>query len=207
MLIRRLILAIAPIALMMNCAGMRLDTHVRKTSPNGRYSVELKRWKERKQNGTDYLTHVKIDYFKGTNLIFSEERQDEDQFERSVDESTQTMDWVAENVVRISRVLSSQPYNDQLIVLNNTGEPLKYIGVSYGKYQAFLSFDLPPKSKLILPASPDFRTDGTSNYFVGYAGRTDSGRRFEGTLEAKPRSSPADGPLQLEISVNLSDLQ
>ena len=82
-----------------------------------------------------------------------------------------------------------------------------YVGISYGKYQHFRLFDVMPGSQLKILALPDFKQDGTSNYFLGYAGRSQSGKRIEGTKESEQRKSPTDGPIKFEINVNERDLR
>ena len=190
-----------------SCGALRPDDTVKKVSPSGAYKVELRLWQERKKGTTDYLDHIKLDYFKGQQIIYSEQMEDEDVYERSVRESSENIDWVADNVLRMGTDPSGQPFNDEFIIRNNTNESLKYVGISYGKYQHFRLFDVAPGSQLRIQALPDFKQDGTSNYFLGYAGRTESGKRIEGTKESKQRKSPADGPMKFEIPINATDLQ
>ncbi len=81
------------------------------------------------------------------------------------------------------------------------------MNVSYGKFETFRVFDLPPSSQITLRGSPGFKPDGSSNWFLGYGGMAQSGKRFEGTMEGRQRKSPADGLLKFQIQINAKDLQ
>ena len=183
------------------------EYHVEKKSPNGLYRVTVE-LRHGKPTGTlEYTEQLKIQYIKGQEIIGTYETVNSDQYEDSLREGVQVVEWVADNVLRIGRDRSDQPFNDELIVSNNTEESIKYFGVSYGKYESFRVFDLPPKSQVRLRASPEFKPDRSSNYFLGYGGRTQSGKKFEGTMEAQQRKSPADGPLKFNITIKTSDLR
>lgn len=101
----------------------------------------------------------------------------------------------------MGRDRSKQPFYDELIVSNNTGERIKYLSVSYG--EMFLVFDLTPSSQIKLLASSEFDRSGTlSNYSLGYSGETESGKKFVDTIENKRRGSFADGRLEFQIMIN-----
>jgi hypothetical protein len=95
--------------------------------------------------------------------------------------------------------------SNQLVISNNTGEPLKHMGVSCGKYENFYIFDLPPNSQLTLYLSPGLNPNTSKNYLLGYGGETQSGKKFEGVLEKK--KPPAGKSVRLAISVTAQDLK
>jgi hypothetical protein len=107
----------------------------------------------------------------------------------------------------MGEVTSHQPFLDQLIVLNETDDDLKYLDVNYGRFESFWIFDLPPGKRVTLRASPGFGPNGTSNFFVGYGGQTQGGKEFEGKIEKTQRKSPADGALQFEIAITPKDVK
>jgi|SRR5437660_3775696 len=204
---KALILVVFSLGLLIDsCGPPQPEVYLDKTSPSGVYRVKVRVWQQRVKGGLDYRDHLRVQYFKGQQLIYTEETQDEDQYESSIRESAQVVEWVGDNVLRMGRDRSDQPFSDQLIISNNTDEPIRYLGVSYGKYQTFRAFDVLSGSQLMLQASPEFKPDGSSNYFLGYSGKTESGRSFEGTVENKQRKSPADGAIKFRITVNGEDL-
>jgi len=117
------------------------------------------------------------------------------------------VEWVGDNVLRIGRDRSDQPFNDELILSNNTAECLKYLEVDYGRFESFHVFDLAPKSQITLHASPEFKPDRSSNYFLGFGGTTQNGKRFAGKMERKERKSAAEGPWKFDITIKTSDLR
>jgi hypothetical protein len=136
-------------------------------------------------------------YFKFDSVVASYENLNSDQYEPSLSDSIQRVEWLSNDVLVISKKLSRDPFQDDLLLTNNTSQTLKYVEVDYGRNQAFHVFDLAAGAHMSLSASPDFKKDGSSNYFLGFGGESSDGRRFEGTREAKQRKSPADGPLNL----------
>ena len=117
-------------------------------------------------------------------------------------EGLQVVEWVAENVVRLGRDRSQQPFSDELSIANQTGEPISFLQVSYGRFESFRIFDLPAGSSITLAASPEFKPDGTSNHSVVYAGYI-HGRVIEGDSSQKQRTSAAEGPLKFAIKIDL----
>lgn len=180
---------------------------VDKTSPNGIYRVKIELREDKKTGTRDYTERLKVQYFKGHEVISANQWENSDQYEPSLREGLQSVEWVGDNVLRIGRDRSDQPFNDELIVSNNTNEYLKYLEVDYGRYESSHVFDLAPQSQITLHASPEFKPDRSSNYFLGYGGTTQSGKKFEGTMESKQRKSPRDGPLQFHITIKTNDLR
>lgn len=176
-----------------------------KASPNGVYRVKIQLREEEGTGTRDYIERLKVQYFKGQEIIYGYESENADQYEPSILEGMQVIEWVSDNVLYVGRDRSDQPFNDELIISNNTDEYLRHLGVSNGRFESFRVFDLAPGHQLTLLASPGFKPDRSSNYFLGYGGMTQSGKKFEGAMESKQRKSPADGPSKFHITINAKD--
>lgn len=186
-------------------SGRKYD--VEQTSPNGVYRVKVKLREEKGTGTRDYTERLSIQCFKGQEIVYDFESVNSDQYEPSLLEGIQVVEWVSDNVLRMGRNRSNQPFNDELVISNETGEYLKHVSVGYGRFESFRVFDLAPGSKITIPASPGFTPDGSSNYFLGYGGLTLSGKKFEGLMERNPRKSPADGPLKFQLTVSAKDVR
>lgn len=186
-------------------SGFNYD--VDKTSPNGEYRIRIESRAEEAKGTSKYTEHVRIQFFKGQEIIRSYVGENSDEYELSFRDTAPVIEWVADNVLRMGLDRSDQPFYDELIISNNTDEYLKYVGVSYGRKESFNVFDLAPGSQITLLASPGFKPDGTSNSHLGYSGMTQSGKKFVGAMELKQRSSPADGLFKFPITIVADDLK
>jgi hypothetical protein len=179
------------------------DYNVDKTSPNGTYRVKIE-IRALEHNGTrDYTDHGRIQFFKGQEVIHIYEWEESDQYEATSRENKPLVEWVADNVLRLGEDISDQPFSDEFIVSNNTDEYVKYMSIGYGKNELFWIFDLEPRKQIVLSASPGFKPDGSSNYFLGYGGTTRSGKEFQGVMDSKQRKSPAEGALKFEVNISV----
>ena len=186
----------------------RRNYNVDKASPNGVYRVKVKVRVEKE--GTllgGFDEWGKVQFFRGQEVIDSNEWHRRDTFEPTFIEANPVIEWVGDNVLRMGLDSSAQPFLDDLIISNNTGEYLRYANVSYGRYEQFKVFDLAPGSLITLRASPGVTRDGVANHFLGYGGKTQSGKKFAGVIEQSKRKSPADGSLTFQIAVNPQDLK
>jgi hypothetical protein len=184
-----------------------LDYGIDKTSPSGVYHVRVESRGEKTKGTSKYTEHATVQFFKRQELVYGYVWENSDQYELAFRDTASVIEWVGNNVLRMGESTSDQPFRDEVVVLNNTDESLKYIGVSYGRYESFWVFDLASKSSVVLRASPRFKPDGTFNSYLGYSGVTLSGKKFEGTLEGKKDRFPTQGPLKLQISITLKDLR
>ncbi len=180
---------------------------VDKVSPNGAYRVKIELREDKKTGTRDRTERLKIQYFRNDKVVFSHQFDNSAQYEPSLRTGLESVEWVASNVLRMGRNHSDQAFNAELVVTNSTNEVLTYFEVNYGRNESFHVFDMAPKSQIILQASPGFKPDGSSNYSLGFGGKTQSGKTFEGTLRSNPRKSPADGPLRFDITLKSSDLR
>lgn len=83
--------------------------------------------------------------------------------------------WVSSSVLRFGRkdsVLLSQ--HDQVIIANETDQTLTYLRLNVGKYEAFLLFEVKPKSSLTLNVQPQ-SDEGHDSSYIGCKGRFDDG--------------------------------
>ena len=195
------LMALASVSYLACASGQHYS--IDKPSPKGTYRVRIEI-----SPGNRALPfqrpdeQCKIQYFKGHEVIGGfESRCRQDEYEFSLAEGWQVVEWIAENVVRVGRDRSDQPFGDKLVVSNKTGEFVKHLGIGYGRFQDFEIFDFPPGEILEISASPEFKPDGTSNHKVSYAGQTPKGV-VEGVVEGKQRKSPQDGALRFEITID-----
>jgi hypothetical protein len=148
-----------------------------------------------------------MQFFKGKEELYNYESEDSDQYEPTFRETKPVVEWISDSSFRMGEARSDQPFFDEINVTNETNEKLKYLSVGYGKNELFWIFDLASGASFDLRASPRFKPDGTSNYFLGYGGATWNGRKLEGTMEQKQRKEPSDGPLRFQITITSKDLR
>lgn len=191
----------------LSCIQLGENYDIDKASPNSIYRVKIEvRAKEGKNTTRGYIERVKIQYFKGQETIDTEEWDNPYQYEPTFRQAMPVVEWVDDNVLRMGENRSKQPFNDELIVFNNTDEYIKWVKVNYGKFEWFQVFDLAPQSQVTLHASPGFVSRGSSRDFLGYSGMTASGKKFQSLMQSKKRKSPDEGPVKLQIAINPKDL-
>jgi hypothetical protein len=194
--------AIVFIAVFYHSCGTAPRYSVDKTSPRGTYRIKVEL---SPNNGTgvyEHRQHLRIQYFKGQQNIGTYETDSSDDYEVSLGEGLQVVEWIRENAVRLGRDRSQQPFSDELLISNNTGDSIKYLEIGYGRFESFRIFDLPRGDSLTLSASPEFKPDGTSNFSVSFVGITQGGKNFDGGLKGKQRASPAEGPLRFHVEID-----
>jgi len=187
-------------------SGQNYD--IDKTSPNGIYQVKIEVRAKPPKGTRDYTENARVQFFKGQEIIHAYEWEESDPFELSFHDSYPVIEWAADNVLHMGEDLSDQPFYDELIVSNKTDEHIKYLDVTYGRYEGFWVFDLAPRSQVTVRASPGFKSNGISvNDFIGYGGMTESGKKFHGDMVGKKRTSSAEGRLEFRIAVDAKDMQ
>lgn len=190
----------------VSCGQREYD--IDKTSANGIYRVKIGVRTGPPKGTREYTEHVKLQFFKRHENIYTHEWQESDQYEPSFHDLKPVVEWIDDNVLRLGDDPSDQPFNDEVIVSNNTDEYFNYLSVGYGRQETFWIFDLAPRSKVTLHASPGFAPNGLSaKDFLSYGGMTESGKKFNGVLESKQRQSPSEGPFILHTTVNPKALQ
>lgn len=200
-MVRTFTATIVIIAVFYHSCGTAPRYSVDKASPHGTYRIKIELSPNKGTGVYEHREHLTIQYFKGQQNIGTYETDSSDDYEVSLGEGLQVVEWVSENVVRLGRDRSQQPFSDELLISNKTGESINYLEIGYGRFESFRIFDLPAGQTLSLSASPEFKPDGSSNYSLSYVGNTQSGI-IEGTLKEKQRSSPAEGPLRFQITID-----
>jgi len=200
------VLMVAAVTLMgLSCTRlMAQKSDIEKTSPSNTYRVKVEFRTEAPKGLRDHTERLKIQLFKGQIMVDTFEAENSDQYEFSLRKGIEVVEWVGDNILHMSENSSNRPFYDELTVSNNLAEAVNQVAVSYGRFESFRIFDLLPGGKVILRPSPGFKPDGSSRYFLGYGGTTQSGKKFEGVMESKQRKSASDGPLKFEITINTS---
>jgi hypothetical protein len=147
----------------------------------------------------------KIQFLKGQEVIGTNEWQRKDNFEPTFIDANPVIDWVGDNALRMGSDPSGQPFFNELTISNETDELVTQLGVSCGKYENFHVFDIAPRGQVILHTYPGFNQDVSANYSLGYGGKTESGKTFEGALH--DRKPTGNWPVRLQIRVNAQDLR
>lgn len=207
MLYRYLFITISTLASLACARALRDNYDVEITSPKGTYRVKVEIRAEEPKGTRDHTEHGKIQFFKRQELVDTHEWEQTDQWEPSFRDTTPVIEWIDDSMLRMGDDRSSQPFLDEVLILNNTDEYLKYMDVTYGKYESFKVFDIAPKSQVALRASPHFRPDNTSNSALGYGGMTRSGKEFHDAIYGKEKRTRAEGPLSFHITINTKDLR
>lgn len=183
--------------LVSGCARHTSVYDFSRLSPDATYklSVQVKTF-----NGPDNRERENgsLQFTKGGDVIHSQTWTDKTP---TLKESKPVAEWVANNVARFGKERADQPFSDQIKVTNTTNEKLRYVSIDYGDNETFWMLEVPSGNQMILQASPEFRSDGSSNSQIAYSGTTESGRSIKGALEGKRRQSQADGPLTFDLNV------
>lgn len=118
------------------------------------------------------------------------------------------IEWINDFTIRMGGDLSSQPFHDEIRVLNETKETLGVVEIFYGRYERFLIFDFAPGTSLTLSASPQFSVNLPPASTVIYRA-TNLGTRQErmGTVEGRKRKTPSEGPIKTTIEITESSKQ
>jgi hypothetical protein len=198
-------LFIVTISLFTSCSWLATKRYkTDKTSPNGTYRVKVDVQITDEGDWAGHFTEQgKIQIFKSQETIYHYDWNYRDNWEPTFINTSPSIEWVGDNVLRMGGETSRQLFSDELIILNNTDEPLKHVGVGCGKYEQFQVFDIAPHGQITLHTFPGLNQDVSGDYSLGYDGETQSGKKFEGVLSQKqPNSS-----LRLQITVNAKDLK
>ena len=176
---------------------------IEKTSPAGAYRVRMEYHRKEHEDRYGSTEYLKVRFFKGQELIHADEWE-EDAPDVSLRPEEGGVEWVAENVLRNGEKWAGQPFNDEVVVTNSTGEEIKYARITYGRTETFQVFELAAGSQVALRTSPGFIPSGHSrNYWLAYDGVTLSGKKFLGSMDGKERKSPAEGPLKYAVNISV----
>lgn len=179
----------------------RLDT----TSPGGLYRVRLQGSVDppNARPGENYVQRVRIDALKrNETFLVDDEFYREDNYEPQFLQAYPLQEWINDSTLRLGRKSSGDPFQDQIVVSNETQDPIEFLRIQYGKYEMFLAFDLAPGDELRLAASPQFFANPSAS-IVSYAAYI-NGERLDGVVEGSQRNSPTAGSQQILVKVKKS---
>jgi hypothetical protein len=207
-----LVLAAVSLPALLSCEGLRTRNYdVDKLSPGGTYRVKIKvRVKDEGNIFGSFTEEGKVQFFKGQEVVDNREWKRTDTFEPTFIEHTPVVEWEGDNVLRMGRERTKQPFMDELTVANNSGEHLKHVSVGYVRFESFQIFDLAPGGEITLHASPEFdlnRPSDRYDSYVSYGGTARSGKEFNGFLENEQGRFLAGGQLKFQITINPKDLR
>lgn len=179
------------------------DFKITTQSPKGTYTLVF----EGKKTPTDTIAGsyemVKLTVLKGDTVYFVK-----DPFfgEKGLDlhfrGAYPSREWVSDFALRLGGDLSSQPFRDQITVINATGEALPVVELFYGKYQRFILFDFESQAKLRLFASPEFGSAASPAWSVIYTALNPTGNLLvQGSVDGVKRQNPSEGPLDLVVTI------
>ena len=212
MIMRRLVL---PLVLFAGLCGLSCEWlsvrnyNVDKPSPDGTYRVKVKAWVKDEGWGS-FTEQVKVQFIKGQEVVEVREWERKDTWESTFIGDFPVIEWICDNVLRMGRKRTDQPFMDEVIVSNNSGEHLKYVDVNYVRFESFKIFDVAPGSEITLRASPAFQPERLSDRYdsyIIYSGTTQGGKKFIGFIENKQGRFPADGQLKFHITITPKDLK
>jgi hypothetical protein len=209
---RRLLLIIVAAVSLCGLSCKWLSTrkyNVDRTSPNGVHRVKVNvRVEDEGGVFGGFTERGEVQFFKGAELVDAHEWQITDNWEPTFIDANPRIEWVEGNVLRMGSDNSGQRVLDEFTVSNNTDERLKYIGVTFSKYESFKVFDLPAGSSVTLRVTPELDADGSSStYWLGYSGVMEGGKMFEGTAKETRNRTVVGTPLRFQIAINAKDLR
>jgi hypothetical protein len=197
--------AVAVVSSALSCGWLSAKNYnVDKTSPNGTYRVKVGvRVEEEGDLFGHFTERGKIEVFKAWEIIYNCEWKVRDNWESTFIDANPVIEWLGENILRMGLDRSNQPFSDELMISNDTDETLKSVEVSCGKYEQFRVFDIAPGGRIVLRPAPKLNFDVSGDFYLGYGGETQGGKKFAGALKQKQ----PDSSIRLEITVNAKDLK
>ena len=188
----------------------RRSYKVDKPSPTGAYRVKVDvKVEDYYELLAGFHEWGKIELLKGDEIVDSRDWDINDNFETTFIDGTPVIEWTGNNVLRMGRRQEGL-FLDEVVVSNNTGENLKYVGISSDKHEELTVFDLAAGDRITLRSSPVPRwTDGNGSikYTVGYGGKSQTGKGFSGFVDESQRKVSAEGPARFQIVIRQEDLR
>lgn len=111
------------------------------------------------------------------------------------------LEWLNDSAIRLGEDVSSQPYSDQIRILNSTKETLSVVEIFYGK-ERFLILDFEPDAQLVLSPPPQFGDSLAARTVIYRALNLTTKRERQGMTEAPQRKHPSEGPLNIAVTIN-----
>jgi hypothetical protein len=178
------------------------ESELSTASPHGVYLVRLavKGEPPGARPGERYRKTIKLEAVKEGKLVAADDVFfSEEQYDVSFAEAYPVREWVSETVLRLGDNTSSQPFADEVVVSNHTGQPLRFLSLHYGKYERFLVFDLDAGAVLKLRASPQFNREwpASSVFYRAYT----NGGELRGNAGGANRGEATDRPLTVAVDI------
>jgi hypothetical protein len=112
------------------------------------------------------------------------------------------IEWINDSSLRMGGNLASQPFRDEIKLINKTQEKLDVVEIFYGKYERFLIFDLEPELTLTLPASPQVSNGLPLAATVIYeATNFSTKQKRTKVIENFQRKNASEGPLKPVVEI------
>lgn len=176
---------------------------VKTRSPQGTYTV-LFELKPGKTNSLGFFTEfVKLKVTKGSQVFFVKDpffagRELELHFKGAYP----VIEWVNDFSLRLGRDLASQPFRDEIELINKTKEKLDVVEIFYGKYERFLIFDLDPQITLTLHASPQVSDNlPLAATLIYEATKFSTKRKRAKMIHLVQRDDASEGPLKSVVEI------
>ena len=196
-----LVLAISIVSVCSVSCGLfgNKKLNIERTSPNGKFRVKVDVLVHDEGDFAGHFTEQgSIQVFKGQETIYKTDWNYRDNWEENFLDKHPSIEWVGDNILRMGRNTSGQPFTNELVILNDTDETLKHFGLSCGKFETFDIFEIGPRTQVILRPAPGLNGSVPGEFSAGYGGDTVSGKSFTGALtKQQPNSS-----IRLEIKVS-----
>ena len=197
---------ISAACLVQSCSWLNTRHYnVDKLSPAGTYRLKVECTVTDEGDFAGHFTDQgKEEVFKGQETIYDNKWNYRDNWESTFIDDNPSIEWIGDNALRMGSIKSQQPFTNELLILNETAEVLKHIGVSFGKSESFEVFDLSPGARVVLQVSPgrDYNSSGDLDLSFGYGGETWSGKALQGAAQYKqPNHS-----VKMELRIKPEDI-
>lgn len=171
------------------------EYEIDKPSPDGsfRVKVAVKRGEPGKT-----LDQAKFQFLIGQEVVDVWDFKQDDQWEHNFD-ILLPIQWIDKQVLNMGGRTNTAPYTDELIVTNKTSEYLKYVAISYGRFDLYRIFALAPGQQVTLRPNPWFTVPG-GEFWFGYSALSQNGKRFVKSIKDGPRVETS-GPKEFSITI------
>ena len=179
------------------------DSIVETRSPQGTYTVLFERRKGAANALGFFPEFVKLTVTRNHDLFFVKDPFfGGGKLELHFKGAYPVIEWVNDFSLRMGGDLASQPFRDEINLINKTEEKLDVVEIFYGRYERFLIFDLEPQATLTLLASPQFSVNQPPAANVIYeATSLSTGHKRSNIIENVQRKSASDGPLKTAVEI------
>jgi hypothetical protein len=171
-------------------------------SPQATYTVVFE-LKAGEANSLGFTEVVKLTVTKGSQTFFVKDPFfGAGSLEAHFKGAHPVIEWINDSSVRMGGDLASQPFRDEIKVINKTKEKLDVVEIFYGRYERFLIFELEPQRTLTLPASPQVTNGLPLAATIVYEATNFSTKRMRTKMiESVQRKNSSEGPLKSVVEI------